>query len=114
MTYLYDKRGPDYHWIPILYNRLKLPLYDGLQEQLGLHNRKRKKSLDSQKTESSKKKRIELKKQRTTEAHHRKEWSKKHGQDDYNSASYDLKELPEDLPPKRSKVLLKINAGVGL
>ena len=38
MTYLYDKRGPDYHWIPVLYNRLKLPLYDGLQEQLELHN----------------------------------------------------------------------------
>lgn len=99
MTYLYDKRGPAYHWIPILYNRLKLPLFDGLQEQLELHNRKRKESLGYQKTESSKKKRIELKKQRTTEAHRRKEWSKKHGQDDYGS----LKESHEDLPPKRSK-----------
>ena len=103
MTYMYDKHGPRYHWIPVLYNRLKLPLYDGLQEELELYNRKRKESLDSHKTESSKRRRIELKKQRTADAQRRKEGSKKHGQDDYCSGSYDLKESTEDLPAKRSK-----------
>ena len=76
-----------------MYNNLKLPLYDGLQQQLELHNIRRKEFLDSQKTESSKRKRIELKKQRTTEAQRRKEWFTKHGEDDYCSGSYDLSKV---------------------
>ena len=42
-------------------------------------------------------------KQRTTEVQRLKEWSKKHGKNDYCSGRYDLKESLEDLPAKRSK-----------
>lgn len=59
---------------------LNLPVYDGLQEQLELLNKKRKDMLDDEKTEA---RRIELKKERTLDAQHRKEWSKKHGHHTY-------------------------------
>ena len=39
MTYMYEKRGPTYHWVPELYRQLKLPLYEGLQEHLEMQNR---------------------------------------------------------------------------
>ena len=87
MTYMYEKWGPTYHWVPELYRQLKLPLYDGLQEHLEIQNRKRKEHLDFQKTEQQKKRRIELKKMRTIDAQRRKEWSKKHGQDTYGDVS---------------------------
>ena len=32
MTYMWDKRGKEYHWIPELYKRLDLPLYEGMEE----------------------------------------------------------------------------------
>ena len=34
MTYLYDRRGPDYHWILDLFGRMGLPLCDGMKEQV--------------------------------------------------------------------------------
>ena len=55
MTYMYEKWGPTYHWVPELYRQLKLPLYEGLQEHLEIQNRKRKEHLDFQKTEKQKK-----------------------------------------------------------
>ena len=58
MTYMYNKRGAAYHWIPELYRRLNLPVYDGLQEQLELLNQKRKEMLDNEKTEVKKRRRI--------------------------------------------------------
>ena len=54
MTYMYEKRGPTYHWVPELYRQLKLPLYEGLQEHLEMQNRKRKEHLDFSKQNSKK------------------------------------------------------------
>ena len=34
MTYLFRKRGPDYHWMPDLFQRMGLPLLDGMKEQV--------------------------------------------------------------------------------
>ncbi len=104
MTYMYTKRGPSYHWIPELYRRLKLPVYDGLQEVLEKSNRERKEMLDKQKTEESKKRRIENKRERTKDAQKRKEWSKKHGHDTYGETD-DL-----DSEPYSWKGLLSDNA----
>ena len=42
MTYMYEKHGPQYHWIPELYRRLRLPVYDGIQQALVLFNQQRK------------------------------------------------------------------------
>ena len=55
MTYIYKKLGPKYHWISDLYQRLKLPMYDGLEEVLEATNRNRKTRLDDLKREEKKK-----------------------------------------------------------
>ena len=34
MTYLYSKCGPEYHWILDLFERMGLPLFDGMKEQV--------------------------------------------------------------------------------
>ena len=79
MTYMYEKRGPKYHWIPDLYKRLNLPVYEGIQEAVTTSNIKRRQQLGRAKQEKVKKRRIQLLKFRTKEAAERREWSKKHG-----------------------------------
>ena len=34
MTYLYEKIGPEYHWILELFQRMGLPLFDGMKDQV--------------------------------------------------------------------------------
>ena len=34
MTYMYQKRGPQYHWVVGLFEHLKLPVFDGIQGAL--------------------------------------------------------------------------------
>ena len=34
MTYLYSRRGPQYHWILELFEKMGLPLFDGMKEQV--------------------------------------------------------------------------------
>lgn len=46
MTYMWEKRGKEYHWIPDLYKRLGLPLYEGMEEAYTMVNVKRKRGLD--------------------------------------------------------------------
>ena len=43
-TYMTAKHGPNYHWIPDLYRRLKLPVYDGLIDKIGAYNKNRAKT----------------------------------------------------------------------
>ena len=84
MTYLlYEKCGPQYHWVIELFRLLKLPVFDGVHVALEAFNQQRKAELDRKKTDSFKHKRIELKVERTLDSHRRKEWSKKHGHDTY-------------------------------
>ena len=42
ITYMYEKRGPQYHWVVELFERLKLPVFDGVQAALETFNRQRK------------------------------------------------------------------------
>ena len=58
---MYSKHGPSYHWVPELFRRLGLPVFEGLQEQLEALNRRRKAELDLAKTEVAKRRRIQLK-----------------------------------------------------
>ena len=37
LTYLTTKKGNEYHWIPELYKRMKLPVYDGLDNKYHLY-----------------------------------------------------------------------------
>ena len=83
MTYMYMKQGPKYHWIPDLYQRLNLPVYEGIQEALTMSNIRRRQQLGRKQTEKVKRRRIQLLKLRTKEAAERCEWSKKHGGDTY-------------------------------
>ena len=42
---MHQKHDLANHWIPELYNRLNLPVYDGIQEALEASNKKRKELL---------------------------------------------------------------------
>ena len=57
MTYLYNARGPSYHWIIDLFKRMNLPVFSGVEEVLKMLNKKRAKWLKKQKTEEMKQKR---------------------------------------------------------
>ena len=58
MTYMYKKRGPQYHWVVELFRRLKLPVYDGVHMALEDFNNLRMKRLEYEKTEKVKMRRI--------------------------------------------------------
>ena len=64
--------------------------------------------LEQEKTEKSKK-RIMLKVERTKDAQHRKEWSRKHGHDTYGDEDSDTADQR-----KKDKKWLKGNVNVGL
>ena len=74
MTYMYRKRGLQYHWVVELFRRLKLPVFDGVHRALEEFNELRMEKLEHVKTEKSKKRRIILKVERTKDAQRRKEW----------------------------------------
>ena len=108
MTNEYHQQGAAYHWKADLLQRLNLPIYSGVQELLESLNHKRKKVLDTIATTKAKKRRVELKSQRTNEAQQRKLWSKEHGHDTYGEAD-DIKQDEEKLKKKQKqkKKLLK-------
>ena len=89
MTYLNEKCGPQYHWVIELFRLLKLPVFDGVHAALEAFNEGRKAELDRKKTDRCKRRRIELKVERTRDSQHRKKWSKKHGHDTYGSGDSD-------------------------
>ena len=99
MTYMYGKRGPQYHWVVELFRRLKLPVYDGFHRALEDFNKLRMEKLEHEKTEKSKR-RIMLKVERIKDAQHRKEWSRKHGHDTYGD---DEDSDTAELKPKEKK-----------
>ena len=81
MTYLYEKRGPQYHWVIELFRLLKLPVFDGVHAALEAFHQQRKTELDREKTDRFKRRRIELKVERTLDSQRHKQWTKKHGQE---------------------------------
>ena len=101
LTYMHAKLGTSYHWIPELYQRMQLPVFEGVVEALERHNVKRKKDLDRIKTTPVKKRRIELKKRRVREGFERSKWSRKHGRDTYGDDNDAASELEEDTSSKR-------------
>ena len=104
MTYMYRKRGPQYHWVVELFRHLKLPVNDGVHRALEDFNNLRMEKLEHAKTEKSKKRRIMLKVERTKDAQRRKEWSRKHGHDTYGD---DEDSDTAELKPKQKKKSIK-------
>ena len=78
LTYMHAKFGISY---PELYRRMKLPVFDGVQEALERRNMQRKRGLDRVKTTPVKNRRIELKRRRVIEGFQRSEWTKTRGCD---------------------------------
>ena len=87
MTYMNAKFGTSYHWLPELYQRMKLPVFEGAVEALERHNERRKRRLQEAKCTPQKKRRTQLKRKRLAEAVERIKWSKKHGHDTYFGGS---------------------------
>ena len=88
-----ERKGINYHWIPKLYQRLGLPLYDGVRKSMFLYGQHRDRVLKKSKEKESKRKRISWKVQRKLDSQRRKEWSHQHGNDTY-----------EDIKQKQQKV----------
>ena len=86
-------------------------MFDGVQAALETFNRQRKMYLNQEKTDSSKRRRIQLKSERTVDAQCRKLWSKKHGHDTYGSDDSDIDE--DELKKDRRSVQLEGRASVG-
>ena len=83
---MHAKFGTSYHWIPELFCRMKLPVFDGVVEALEKNNAQRKRALAKAKTTPVKRRRIALKKKRVREGMERMKWTKKHGRDTYGDA----------------------------
>ena len=94
MTYMHATFDSSYHWIPELYQRMKLPVFEGVQEALEKHNVKRSQALARAKTTPEKKRRIALKKKRGHERIECIQWSSKHGGDTYGGHSGSDEEKP--------------------
>ena len=46
LTYMHAKIGTSYHWVPELYRRMHLPVFEGVVEALEKHSVRRKRELD--------------------------------------------------------------------
>ena len=100
LTYMHAKFGISYHWIPELYRRMKLPVFDGVQEALERRNVQRKRGLDRAKTTPVKKRR---KRRRVIEGFQRSEWTKTHGRDAYGGNDEDESDHEKVVKRKRGK-----------
>ena len=101
MTYQQKKEGCGSHWIPKLYERLKLPVVDGIQDKLERYVISRGRALKRMKEEKQKRKRIQRKIDRKAEQEARKQWSKKHGGDTYGEGYSSDSE--EEKKPRKKK-----------
>ena len=83
LTYMNNKLGTGYHWMPKLFDEMKLPVFDNVKKALEMYNVERMKRLCKAKTTLVKKRRIELKRQRVQDGFKHQAWSKMHGNDTY-------------------------------
>ena len=61
LIYMYTKFGTKYHWIPEVYRRMGLPMFEGVQEALERHSVQRKRKLERAQTTPVKRRRVALK-----------------------------------------------------
>ncbi|KAK3744062.1 hypothetical protein QZH41_007954 [Actinostola sp. cb2023] len=77
MTWCYDVRGPTYHWIIDLYDRLNLPVIPAIVTALQKAASDRIEELKKQKTAAAKQNRIHMKVARAEEQEARRKWGKR-------------------------------------
>ncbi len=101
----YVQQGAQYHWKTELNRRLKLPVYDGVEEKLQKQNQKRKRALDAIKTEENTRKSKWQENHVGNKTHSNAfcAWSRQHGQDTYGEATkVEKKESKATASTKRS------------
>ena len=76
MTWCHTVRGPNYHWVIDLYERIKLPVVPSVVEALQKAIAERVSTLAKQKTEEGKRQRINMKVARAEDQAERKKWGK--------------------------------------
>ena len=88
MSWCYRVRGPNYHWVADLYERLNLPVLPAVAEALQKEVADRMEEVEKGKTDHKKGIRIKMKVARAEEQEARKKWVKRqtlqhtYGQDD--------------------------------
>ena len=104
MTWLNAKYGLAFHWLPILFQKMDLPVYTGVKEVLKLLNTKRMEALEYAKTSRSKQERKRWKlKRKVLEKRKREQWSKAHGDHDYLGSDGGLDDIRRPSPQKATK-----------
>ena len=97
MTWCFENRGEEYHWIVDLYEHLKLPVLPTVVKALMKVTAERMADLRKRKTEESKRKRILQKVARTEEQEERKRWGKRQAiMHSYGDGNNDLEEEDGD------------------
>ena len=77
MTWCYNVRGSDYHWITDLYERLALPVLPAVVRACHKAVEQRMTGLNKQKTVENKQRRIRQKMARAEDQEERKKWGKR-------------------------------------
>ena len=104
LTYMHATLGTSYHWIPELYRRMQLPVFEGVVEALEKHSVRRKRKLEMDKTTPAKKRRVFLKRKRVSKGWERKRWSKEHGHDAYFGSHHESRsDRGEGKPREKQK-----------
>lgn len=88
MTWCYEVRGPQYHWVTDLYERINLPILPAIMRALSEAVKLRAAELQKQKSNQSKVLRVQMKVARAEDQEAWKQWVKRqaivhsYGQDD--------------------------------
>ena len=88
MTWCYELRGPQYHWVTDLYERINLPILPAIVKALTEAIKVRAAEIQKQKSSHSKAIRVRMKVARAEDQEARKKWVKRqaivhsYGQDD--------------------------------
>lgn len=77
MSWCFENRGKDYHWVVDLYERLKLPIIPEVVRAFQKATQERMKDLAKKKTEEYKQQRISQKVARAEDQEERKKWVKR-------------------------------------
>jgi len=77
MTWCFENRGKEYHWVIDLYERMKLPVLPEVVRAFRKATEERMKELAKKKTEEAKQKRISNKVARAEDQEERKKWVKR-------------------------------------
>ena len=109
MTWCFKVRGPNYHWVVDLYERLKLPVVPAVVEALHKATTDRAAELEKQKSERRKQNRIRMKVARAEDQESLKKWVKqqavRHSYGREDSGDEDKEEVDSRLEREVSQIV---------